>query len=64
MVLKMCNKINKICPFMSRPIHTPQCENFSGFIVGATTSLYEVECLGEKCIAWNPLLGCCKLVDK
>lgn len=37
---------------MSRPIHIPQCENFSGFIIGATTNLYEVECLRERCMRW------------
>ena len=44
----------KICPIMSRPIHVPQFESSGGFFIGASTSLFQVLCLKEKCMAWVP----------
>ena len=54
--------MSKICPFMSKPIHSDQHENFSGYIIAASTQMFEVECLRERCEAWNCKYKYCKLI--
>jgi len=47
---------------MSKPIHSDQHENFSGYIIAASTQMFEVECLRERCEAWNCKYKYCKLI--
>jgi len=59
--------MNKVCPFLSRPVIESVAYSYFGFPKrmvkdrAIETKLIKVSCLGEDCIAWQPATYFCKM---